>query len=85
MTPKELEKGLFLPKAGRRYNASDFTVNVQGTQGVYWGSESVTGTDATEPCYGIVLRLANAAVGFPYWNKAFDAKAGFCLRPVYVK
>ena len=85
MTPDELKNGLFLPKAGRRYNTGDFTVNVQGTQGVYWGSESITGADASEPCYGVVLRLANAAVNYPYWNKAFDAKAGYCLRPVYNK
>lgn len=85
MTPEELKKGLFLPKAGRRYNASDFNVNVQGTQGVYWGSEVITGDGATEPCYGFVLSIVNAGVRYPYWNKAFDAKAGFCLRPVYVK
>ena len=85
MTPEELKNGLFLPKAGRRYNTADFTVNVQGTQGIYWGSESITGADASEPCYGVVLRLANAAVNYPYWNKAFDAKAGYCIRPVYNK
>lgn len=85
MTPEELNKGIFLPKAGRRYNAADFNVNVQGTQGVYWGSEAITGDGATEPCYGLVLSIANAAVRYPYWNKAFDAKAGFCVRPVYVK
>lgn len=85
MTSEDLKKGLFLPKAGRRYNASDFKVNVQGTQGVYWGSEVITGDGATEPCYGIVISIANAGVKYPYWNKAFDAKAGFCIRPVYVK
>ncbi len=85
MTPEELKKGLFLPKAGRRYNSTDYKVNVQGTQGVYWGSEVITGDDATEPCYGFVMTIVNAGIKYPYWNKAFDAKAGYCIRPVYVK
>lgn len=85
LTPEQLATGLFLPKAGRRYNSADFTVQVQGTQAVYWGSESITGDGATEPCYGLVLSIQNAAVKYPYWNKAFDAKAGFSVRPVYNK
>lgn len=85
MTLEELKKGLFLPKAGRRYNGTEFNVNVQGTQGVYWGSEVITGDGATEPCYGFVMTLGSAGIKFPYWNKAFDAKAGYSIRPVYVK
>ena len=84
-TADDIAKGLFLPKAGRRYNKTDLTVNNQGTQGVYWLSEAITGDDAAEPCYGAVLSIQSAAIKYPYWNKAFDAKAGFSIRPVYIK
>lgn len=84
-TDEDLAKGLFLPKGGRRYNTQPFTVNNQGTQAPYWGSESVTADDATEPCYGIVFYIISAKIQFPYWNKAFDAKAGFQIRPVYIE
>ena len=56
-TADDIAKGLFLPKAGRRYNKTDLTVNNQGTQGVYWLSEAITGDDAAEPCYGAVLSI----------------------------
>lgn len=82
---EDMAKGLFLPKAGRRYNSQPLTVNNQGTQSPYWGSESVTGSDATEPCYGIVFYINSAKIQYPYWNKAFDAKAGFLIRPVYIE
>lgn len=85
MTFDDIKKGLFLPNAGRRYNASEFTVNNQGNQGVYWGSEVITGSGATEPCYGFVLLFSGGSIKFPYWNKAFDAKAGYNIRPVLVK
>lgn len=84
-TDDDLAKGLFLPKSGRRYNTQPFTVNNQGTQCPYWGSESVTGDDATEACYGIICYINSAKLQFPYWNKAFDAKAGFAIRPVYIE
>ena len=84
-TADDIAKGLFLPKGGRRYNKTDLTVNVQGTQGTYWASESMTGDDATESCYGTVFHINSAKATFPYWNKAFDAKAGFMIRPVYIK
>ena len=85
LTDDDFNKGLFLPKAGRRYNSAPFNINVQGTQGVYWTSGSITGSDATEPCYGAVFSIQNAIHKYPYWNKAFDAKAGFCIRPVYIE
>lgn len=85
LTADDLKAGLFLPKSGRRYNSKDFVINVQGTQGVYWASDVITGDDATEPCYGAVLSIQNAVLKYPYWNKAFDAKAGFSIRPVYVE
>lgn len=84
-TAEDIAKGVFFPKAGRRYNKADLDVNNQGTQGVYWLSEAITGDGATEPCYGAVLSIQSAAIKYPYWNKAFDAKAGFCIRPVYIK
>lgn len=51
-TAEDIAKGVFFPKAGRRYNKADLDVNNQGTQGVYWLSEAITGDGATEPCYG---------------------------------
>lgn len=84
-TAEDIAQGLFLPKGGRRYTAQPFTVNVQGTQGTYWASESTTGDGATEPCYGAILHINSAKATFPYWNKAFDAKAGFMIRPVYIR
>lgn len=85
LTDDDFTKGLFLPKAGRRYNGTQFNINVQGTQGVYWTSGSITGSGATEPCYGAVFSIQNAVHKYPYWNKAFDAKAGFSIRPVYIE
>lgn len=84
-TEEDMARGLFLPKAGRRYNSTDYQINVQGTQGVYWTSGVITGDGATEPCYGAVFSIQNAAIKYPYWNKAFDAKAGFSIRPVYIE
>lgn len=84
-TDEDLAKGLFLPKAGRRYTAQPLTVNVQGTQGTYWTSECTTGQGATEPCYATILHIVSAGFTYPYWNKAFDAKAGFLVRPVYIE
>jgi hypothetical protein len=84
-TADDIAKGLFLPKGGRRYNTQAFTVNVQGTQGTYWASESSTGSGATQPCYGTVFHILSAGITFPYWNAAFDAKAGFMIRPVYIE
>ncbi len=84
-TDEDLAKGLFLPKSGRRYNKQSYTVNNQGTQCPYWGSESVMGDDATQPCYGIIFYINSAKIQFPYWNKDFDAKAGFSIRPVYIE
>ncbi len=84
-TAEDLAKGLFLPKAGRRYNKTEHTVNVQGTQGVYWTSESVTGAGAQYPCYGAVFSIQSATYKYPYWNKAFNSTAGFSIRPVYIE
>jgi len=84
-TAADIAKGLFLPKGGRRYNTQALTVNVQGTQGTYWASESMTQTGATQPCYGTVFHILSAGITFPYWNAAFDAKAGFMIRPVYIE
>lgn len=84
-TAEDLAKGLFLPKAGRRYNKTEYTVAVQGTQGVYWTSESITGEGADQPCYGAVFSIQSAAIKYPYWNKAFNSTAGFSIRPVYIE
>lgn len=84
-TDEDMARGLFLPKAGRRYNSTEYTVNVQGTQGVYWTSESITGDKADQPCYGAVFSIQSAAIKYPYWNKAFNATAGFSIRPVYIE
>lgn len=85
LTDEDMTKGLFLPKSGRRYNTRDFIINVQGTQGVYWTSGSITGDGAKEPCYGAVFSIQNAIYKYPYWNAAFDAKAGFSIRAVYIE
>ena len=86
LTAADIAKGLFLPKGGRRYNAQAFTVNVQGTQGTYWTSESMTFSAATDGFfYGTVFHIVSAkASAFPYTNAAFDSKAGFMIRPVYI-
>ena len=84
LTADDIAKGLFLPKAGRRYSGEPLNINNQGTQGVYWGAESITGENANKPCYGVVISIQSAVVKYPYWNKAFDATAGFSIRPVYV-
>lgn len=84
-TKEDIDKGLFLPKTGRRYSkAEDLKVTAQGTQVVYWGSESVTGDDATGVCYGDMLAIVSAKLTHPYWNKGIDAWAGLSIRPVYI-
>ena len=89
LTDEDLAVGIFFPLAGRGYNAEATQYNIYntGTQGVYRASVVNTGADANQPCYGVVFAVHNVGsskVALPYWNKAFDAKGRYAIRPVYV-
>ncbi len=83
-TAEDLARGLFLPKGGRRANTAPYNLINQGSQGTYWTSVTTTVTDAI---YGVtILHIASAKFTYPYnTNAAFDAKAGFSIRPVYIE
>jgi hypothetical protein len=85
-----LKVGIFLPWAGRGYNAesTQYGIYNAGKQGIYRASVVNTGADANQPCYGVVFATNNIGtdkVALPYWNKAFDAKGRYSIRPVLVE
>ena len=83
LTDADLETGVFFVKSGRRYTAQALQVNVQGTQGPYWASETRTFDAATaDLCYGTVMHINSMTPTFPYSNAAFDSKCGFSIKPV---
>ena len=89
LTDADLTTGLFLPWIGRSYNAESTQYNIYkwGDQGPYRASNVITGSDANQPCYGVVFAtnyIGTATTCLPYWNKAFDAKGRYAIRPVYV-
>ena len=90
LTDADLTTGLFMPWIGRSYNAEGTQYNIYkwGEQGPYRASNVITGSDANQPCYGVVFAtnyIGSATTCLPYWNKAFDAKGRYAIRPVYVK
>ena len=90
LTDADLANGLFLPWIGRSYNAEKTQYNIYkwGEQGPYRASGVVTGEGADQPCYGTVFAthyVGTETTSLPYWNKAFDAKGRYAIRPVYVK
>lgn len=86
LTEADLSKGVFFVKSGRRYTAQAIQVNVQGTQGPYWASETRTFDTATAGlCYGYVMHITSTSPTFPYSNAAFDSKCGFSIKPVLVE
>ena len=89
LTDADLTTGLFLPWIGRSYNAESTQYNIYkwGDQGPYRASNVITGSDANQPCYGVVFAtnyIGTATTCLPYWNKAFDAKGRYAIRPIYV-
>ncbi len=91
LTDEDLANGLFLPYAGRGYNAENTQYGIYnvGSQGVYRASTTLTPeSDATQPCYGAVFAVQNVGgtkKSYDYWNKAFDAKGRYSIRPVFVE
>ena len=90
ITDEDLAVGIFLPFAGRGYNAeaTQYGVYNVGSQGIYRASVVNTGSDANQPCYGVVFAASNVGtskVALPYWNKAFDAKGRYAIRPIYIE
>lgn len=85
-TAEDIAKGVFFPKAGRllqqggpRRQQSGYARRILAL-----GSHHRRRSDGTV-LRSPVLSIQSAAIKYPYWNKAFDAKAGFCIRPVYIK
>ena len=90
LTDDDLKVGIFLPWAGRGYNAeaTQYDIYKAGEQGIYRASVVNTGDGANQPCYGVVFACSNVGtnkVALPYWNKAFDAKGRYSIRPVLVE
>ena len=90
ITDEDLAVGIFLPFAGRGYNAeaTQYGVYNVGSQGIYRASVVNTGDGANQPCYGVVFAASNVGtskVALPYWNKAFDAKGRYAIRPIYIE
>ena len=90
ITAAELEKGVFLPKAGRRNNTSSNTVIAATQQSTYRASNYIGegvcasgGLSGTTLNYSYAFHFANDAM---QWQKsttsAYDNGAGFLIRPV---
>lgn len=89
ITDEDLAVGIFLPFAGRGYNAekTQYGIYNAGSQGIYRASVVNTGDGADQPCYGVVFAASNVGTSkaaLPYWNKAFDAKGRYAIRPIYI-
>ena len=89
ITDEDLAVGIFLPFAGRGYNAeaTQYGIYKVGEQGIYRASVVNTGDGADQPCYGVVFAASNVGTSkaaLPYWNKAFDAKGRYSIRPIYI-
>lgn len=88
-TAEQMAIGLFLPYAGRGYNRTDngtqWNIYKLGSQGCYRGGDIYIGDGADQPCYGLIYAVQNTGGdnAVPYWNKAFDAKGRYSIRPVY--
>ena len=88
-TPEEISKGLFLPKSGRRNNASSDTVIQGRVQGTYRTSTFVgdgtctSGAPGEHRWYAQSMHINGAKISWPSTvASAYDTAAGFLIRPV---
>ena len=88
-TPEELATGLFLPKSGRRNNASSDTVIQGRVQGTYrtttfvGDGECTSGDKGKHRWYAQSMHIAGTAISWPSTvGSAYDTAAGFLIRPV---
>ena len=88
-TPEEISKGLFLPKSGRRNNASSDTVIQGRVQGTYRTSTFVgdgtctSGATGEHRWYAQTMHIAKTAISWPSTvGSAYDTAAGFLIRPI---
>ena len=88
-TPEEISKGLFLPKSGRRNNASSNIVIQGRVQGTYRTTQFVgdgtctSGAAGEHRWYAQVMHIAAAKITWPATvGSAYDTAAGFLIRPV---
>lgn len=89
-TAEEIATGVFLPKAGRRTNATSNTVIQMRKQGYYWTGEYL-GLGTNDKHYSNVFVIngevmamyrAHKNDGNSHVNGAYDNGAGFLIRPV---
>ena len=88
-TPEEISKGVFLPKSGRRNNASSDTVIQGRVQGTYrtttfiGDGECTSGAKGEHRWYAQAMHIAGTSI---IWQStigsAYDTAAGFLIRPV---
>ena len=88
-TVEELEGGLFLPKSGRRNNASSDTIINARVQGTYrtttfiGDGECTSGAKGEHRWYAYAMHIAGSGIS---WQKnigsAYDTAAGFLIRPI---
>lgn len=88
-TPDEISKGLFLPKSGRRNNASSNIVIQGRLQGTYRTSTFVgdgtctSGASGEHRWYAQTMHIAKTAISWPSTvGSAYDTAAGFLIRPI---
>lgn len=94
-TDADLESGLFLPNAGRRANSSSGSVISVTSQGAYRSSTYIGQKSGSELYYSSFYQadftpdtggpFAKLIDGLSSIGDAFDATAGFCVRPVLVE
>jgi hypothetical protein len=88
-TVEELEGGIFLPKSGRRNNASSDTIINARVQGTYrtttfiGDGECTSGAKGEHRWYAYAMHIKENAIE---WQKtvgsAYDTAAGFLIRPI---
>ena len=88
-TPEEISKGLFLPKSGRRNNASSNIVIQGRVQGTYrtttfvGDGECTSGAPGEYRWYAQCMHINGAKISWPSTvASAYDTAAGFLIRPV---
>lgn len=88
-TPDEISKGLFLPKSGRRNNASSNVVIQGRVQATYrttqfvGDGECTSGDKGKHRWYAQSMHINGAKISWPATvGSAYDTAAGFLIRPV---
>ncbi|MBQ9137193.1 MAG: hypothetical protein IJX65_00980 [Alistipes sp.] len=91
ITDEDLAKGLFLPRAGRRYDVTSTHTNAEyniyklGAQ-CWMRTSTIDAHSTTTTGYGVIGIFHNVAdiANFHKYNKAYGATGRYTIRPVYI-